>query len=110
MKIISTELEKRLIFLKNYNSNLIFLLEIEEEKGIESDYIKFLKKTIRENNLEIAEIESVKPLPYKKIKITLKNGEKLTGQFIGGKFIENGILFFKEVEWSHKYIDSWEYD
>ena len=110
MKIISIESEKRLTFLKNYNSNLVLLLEIEEEKGVESDYVKFLKKTIRENNLEIAEIEAIKPLPYKRIKITLKNGEVLIGKFIGGKFIENGIFFFKEVEWSNKHIYSWEYD
>lgn len=101
-------------FLKNHIKNLKFLRESTES---ESNEHKSLTAMLNDYEEELFELENpIKkvftiPKSNRKITITLKTGELVSGYFLksDNTFMEDKWFSARIFEWSQKYIDYWVY-
>lgn len=103
----------RIDFLKNYIKNL----KILRESTSESNEHKSLTAMLKDYEEELFELENpIKkvftiPKSNRKITITLKTGELVSGYFLksDNTFMEDKWFKARNFEWSQEYIDSWVY-
>ena len=104
----------RIDFLKNHIQNLKSLRERTED---ESNEYQSLTAMLKDYEEELFELKNPRkkvftiPESNRKITITLKTGELVSGYFLksDNTFIEDKWFSARIFEWSQKYIDYWVY-
>lgn len=104
----------RIDFLKNHIKNLKILRESTESESNEHKSLTAMLKDYEEELFELENpIKKVFTIPKsnRKITITLKTGELVSGYFLksDNTFMEDKWFKARNFEWSQEYIDSWVY-